>query len=362
MSYQRRNVAHLAPYTPGEQPDSEHVIKLNTNENPYPPANEVLKAISSVNGDMLRRYPQPTAEAFRQTAAKVHELSPDMIISTNGGDELLRLAITVFCEPRTGDQTRGGLAISQPTYSLFTTLGQIHDTPVTQIPLGDDWSLAKDFSDIVRHNDCRLAILVNPHAPTGCLRSLSQLEAIARQLQEHAVLLVDEAYVDFAAHDAISLLRKNNSLDNVLLLRTLSKGYSLAGLRFGYGLGHPSLIEALTKARDSYANDVISQVTAIAALEHRDQAAKTWQAVKKERSRLTMKLTERGFDVVPSESNFLLCQPAKSGPTAKTIYESLKKQGIFVRYFDQSRLCDRLRITVGQPAETDALLLAIDAM
>ena len=131
MSYQRRNVAHLAPYTPGEQPDSEHIIKLNTNENPYPPANEVLEAISSVNGDMLRRYPQPTADAFRQTAAKVHELSPDMIISTNGGDELLRLAITVFCEPRTGDHTRGGLAISQPTYSLFTTLDRsmIHRSP-----------------------------------------------------------------------------------------------------------------------------------------------------------------------------------------------------------------------------------------
>lgn len=197
-----------------------------------------------------------------------------------------------------------------------------------------------------------------PARPSGRLTSLEQLEAIAREFR--GVLLIDEAYVDFATHDALPLVRKN--LRNVLLLRTLSKGYSLAGLRFGYGLGHPDLIAALDKARDSYNTDVLSQAAAKAAIEHRDEAAETWRKVIAERARLTQSLSNLGFTVLPSQANFVLATPPAGGPNAANLYESLKKRDIFVRYFDQDRLRDKLRITIGTPEQNDELTAAIEEL
>ena len=352
MAYERDNIRALEPYTSGEQPDDARVIKLNTNENPYPPSPAVLDVIVAVTGEQLRRYPSPAAASFRETAARVHSLSADNVIATNGGDELLRLAITCFCEP---SRQGGGIGITEPTYSLYKVLAAIHDTPVTRVSLADDFSLPDDLAAQWNTAGCRLGLVVNPHAPSGALRSVKQLERIARAFD--GVLLVDEAYVDFAAHDALPLLDAVVDLDNVILLRTLSKGYSLAGLRMGYGLAHAALIATMDKARDSYNTDVVAQAAATTALCHRDEAKNTWSVVIDERDRLTRAFSDLFFDVWPSQSNFLLVRPPSG--SAAGLYQSLKTCGILVRYFDQPGLEDKLRVTVGTADQNDALLAAI---
>lgn len=355
MAYERSNIERLHAYVPGEQPQTARVVKLNTNENPYPPAPAVLEAVRAVSAESLRRYPPPRAEQFRQVAAKVHGVRPENVIATNGGDELLRLAVTVFCEP--SGEGRGGLGMAEPSYSLYPVLAEIHETPVHRVPLNDDFSLPMDFAAKLNDAGCRLAFIVNPHAPSGRRQPLEQLERIAREFR--GVLLVDEAYVDFAEQDALPLLDAAKGLDNVILLRSLSKGYSLAGLRFGYGIGVAHLIEAMDKARDSYNTDVLSQAAACAALEHRAVARESWQKVIAERRRVSDELAARGWEVWPSESNFLLAKPPADGPDAVKLYESLKAEQIFVRYFDQDRLRDKLRITIGTPEQNDALLQAL---
>ena len=362
MAYERDNIRRLVAYTPGEQPlpGQQSLVKLNTNENPYPPAKEILQAIHHVEAESLRCYPPPTAALLRKAVAGAHGVSADQVIITNGGDELLRLAVTVFCLPRREDppdSTIGGVGVAEPSYSLYPVLTGIHDTPMVRLPLKEGYELPDDFAQRLNEAGCRLALLVNPHAPSGRLEPFETLERVAQQFK--GVLLIDEAYVDFAAQDAISLLSPQNGLDNVLLLRTLSKGYSLAGLRIGYGLGHPGLIAALDKARDSYNVDVIAQSAAIAALKHRDQAEKSWRAVIQERDRLSRELVGRGWRVFPSQTNFLLVMPDRD---ACSVYESLKAKGVLVRYFDQDALRDKLRITVGTPQETDALLAGIDRL
>jgi histidinol-phosphate aminotransferase len=247
------------------------------------------------------------------------------------------------------------MGVAEPSYSLYPVLAAIHDTPIVRVPLCDDFSLPSDFAEQLNAAACGLALIVNPHAPSGRLAGLDQLESIARAFR--GVLLIDEAYVDFATGDALPLVRQG--LPNVLLLRTLSKGYSLAGLRFGYGLGHPDLIAALDKVRDSYNTDVLAQAAAVAAIEHRAQAAETWKRVIAERGRLTQALINLGFSVLPSQSNFVLATPPATGPAAGDLYQSLKERCIFVRYFDQDRLRDKLRITVGTPEQNDALLAAL---
>lgn len=355
MLYERDNIHRLTPYTPGEQPQRADVVKLNTNENPYPPPAAVLEAIRDVSADQLRRYPPPRAQQFRETAARLHGLSPEQVIATNGGDELLRMAVTVFCEP-------GGRGIGEtyPTYSLYDVLAEIHGTTITQVPLAEDWSVPEDFAQRLNEQGCRLALLVNPHAPSGRQEPLDKLERVARAFR--GVLLIDEAYVDFAEFDATPLLDPARGLDNVLLLRTLSKGYSLAGLRFGYGLGHPRLIETLDKARDSYNTDILSQAAATAALSARDDARKSWEKVIAERARLTGALRQKGFTVAPSQSNFVLAAPPAGGLSAQAMYRALYDRAIFVRYWDAPRIQDKLRITVGTPEQSDALLGAIDEL
>jgi histidinol-phosphate aminotransferase len=367
MNFERDNIKALHAYTPGEQPQEAGVIKLNTNENPYAPSPKVMQAIAAVLPEQLRKYPPPSAMKFRQTAGKLHGVSPEQIVATNGGDELLRLAFTVFCDPQKGDEkrggfsyprTQGGVGVAEPSYSLYPVLADIHDSLIARVPLNEDWSIPADWAQKLNDAGCRLGLIVNPHAPSGHLESLEALEKQARAFK--GVLMIDEAYVDFAGTSALGLLDEKRGLKNVLILRTLSKGYSLAGLRFGYGIGHVDLIAALNKAKDSYNTDMLSQAAAIAALEDQEYAKGTWKKVLAERGRLMAELRNRGWTTLPSASNFILVTPHAGKTPAKKIYESLKEAGILVRYFDQDRLRDKLRITVGDGAQNDRLLGELD--
>ncbi len=349
MSFERANIHSMHGYVPGEQPQDGDVIKLNTNENPYPAPGAVAEALAAINTDQLRRYPSPTATEFRHVAARLHDVLPENIIPTNGGDELLRLAITTFANA--GDT----IGIAVPSYSLYSVLAEIQGCNLLSIPLQDDWQLPGDFASKLNDSGAKLAMLVNPHAPSGTLTSAHRLAKIAAAFK--GVLLVDEAYVDFVdTQNEYNLIPLIKSLDNLLILRTLSKGYSLAGLRFGYGIGSAKLLEPLMfKTRDSYNTDFIAQRLATAALSAASIAAVSWSKVRNERQRMIKSLEKLGISCPASQSNFVLAQV--TGPlSAKSMYEQLKARKILVRYFDQDKLRDKLRITIGTEQQNQFLL------
>jgi histidinol-phosphate aminotransferase len=341
----RPTIANMTGYVPGEQPRAgERIVKLNTNENPYPPSPKVLEAVRAIDADSLRRYPNPTADAFRDAAAALFDLTRDHLIAGNGSDDVLAVAVRTFLGP--GDV----LAYPNPTYSLYPVLAEMHDVRVAEVPWDQPgWRLPIDGLLAARP---RAVFFASPNAPTGTPVSLDDIRNLARRFD--GLVLVDEAYVDFADGDALPVVRDH---DNVLVCRTLSKSYSLAGLRFGYGIGHPSLVAEMMKVKDSYNCDAVSIAAATAALADQDHARATWQAIRAERARLTSELVSRGWEVIPSQTNFVFARPP--GGNAGELYRALKAKGILVRYFDKPGLADRLRITVGKPEETDALLGAL---
>lgn len=362
MSYERPNIQRMTGYSSGEQPQQAKVIKLNTNENPYPATAAVAKALAQFNVDSLRRYPQPFANEFRKVAAQYHQVDVDNIIPTNGGDELIRLLITTFVEPGQS------IALAEPSYSLYPVLAEIQDCPIKRIDLLDDWSMSPEFPELLNETGAKLAFIVNPHAPSGVLSSVDELRRVAQAFQ--GVIVIDEAYIDFIdpeiSHNSVALIAE---LDNVVILRTMSKGYSLAGLRFAYGIGPKDLIAPmLYKTRDSYNTDAISQALAAAALADRDAAAVGWKKVRQERTRVAKALSDMGFSCAPSQSNFLLAQVPSADSRfenpellARECYQRLKDDGILIRYFDMPRLRDKLRITIGTAQENDALLQHLES-
>eukprot|EP00668_Euglena_longa_P004255 GGOE01004990.1.p1 GENE.GGOE01004990.1~~GGOE01004990.1.p1 ORF type:complete len:366 (-),score=93.23 GGOE01004990.1:339-1436(-) len=356
--YERKNIARMDGYTPGEQPSCLDVVKLNTNENPYPPPPPVMDALKNVAAESLRRYPPPDSKMFREVAAKLHNVSPKQIILTNGGDELLRLLITTFVDPGRP------IGMMDPSYSLCPVLAEIQDANCFNVPLEADWSLPKDTAQRMNDAGVQLMFVVNPHAPSGTLTPTEVLDELAANFK--GVLVLDEAYVDFVDpalnHSTVGLVSKHN---NVLILRSFSKGYSLAGMRVGYGIGPLNLIEPMqTKTKDSYNMNYVAQVVATASLTNRQLAAETWSKVRAERVRMTKELQALGWMVPPSSSNFVLATvpPSFNGGAAK-VAEALKNQNIFVRYFGScERLKDKLRCTIGTPEENTALLDALAKM
>ena len=353
MSFERANIERMTGYGYGEQPADAKVIKLNTNENPYPPSAAVAQALAAMDIASLRRYPPATALGFRCLAAARFGLQPEQVVATNGGDEALRLALTTFVDPG------AAFGMASPSYSLYPVLASIQDCRVVAVELGDDWLPPADLAARLNAEDVRLTCLVNPHAPSGALLDAEAIASLAADLA--GVLLVDEAYVDFVEprlrHDLTGLVRR---FDNVLLLRTLSKGYALAGVRFGFLLGSAGLIEPIRdKTRDSYNVSALAQVAAEAAFADVEHAQASWSAVRRERQRLRERLSAARFDIPASEANFLLAAPPSDAPPAGAIYAALRDRGILVRHFDTPRLANRLRITVGTPEENDALLEAL---
>jgi histidinol-phosphate aminotransferase len=356
MSYERASLKRVDGYVAGKQPRSADAIKLNTNENPYPPGQAVMEAMRGVSPEALRRYPSPYADDFRAAAARAHGLDEENVLAVNGGDELVRLAVTTFVDPGRP------IGVLEPSYSLYPVVAAVHGSPVACVDLREDWSIPKEAASVFCAAGTQLVFVVAPHAPSGTLPGIDELGALARALP--CVLVVDEAYVDFVdpslEHDAIRLVREH---DNVLLLRTLSKGYSLAGLRFGYGLGQRDLIAPMrTKTRDSYNVDAIAQVVATAALENRQAARETWERVRAERERLRVALAALGMTSPASQSNFLLCTIPHGKMAAADVCRALDERGILVRHFATPRLADKLRITVGTPDQNGRLVDALSSL
>ena len=357
MSYERDNIRRMHAYEWGEQPDSDRVLKLNTNENPFPASPRVAAALAGIDIQDLRRYPQPTADPLRAQLARAHELDVDNFVVTNGGDEALRLALTTFVEPHSP------MGTLEPSYSLYPVLADIQDAGKLQIPLGNDWEIPRDFAQTLNEAGANLACIVNPHAPSGTLIDVDTISQIANDF--NGVLLVDEAYIDFVdpalRHDLVRLV---NAFDNLLLLRTFSKGYSLAGLRLGYLIGSSPLIAPiLGKTRDSYNIDFISQRLGEAAISDRGYAEETWRQIRSARRQLRDELIASGFRVAISQSNFVLAEvPLDFALNAAEIYQGLKAQGILIRYFDSPLLEDKLRITVGTAAQNNRLIETINKL
>ena len=351
MSYERDNIRRMRGYRYGEQPDDPEVVKLNTNENPYPPSPAVAAALAEFDAAALRRYPPAECDAFCKLAAARLGVKAEQVLVTHGGDEALRLAFTTFVDPG------AVFAMASPSYSLTEVLARVQDCRIEAIPLADDWTLPSDFCARVNRVGARLTCVVNPHAPSGVLLDVDTIARIAAEIE--GVVLIDEAYVDFVdpalGHDVTPLVRE---IDNLLLLRTLSKGYSLAGLRFGFLLGDPGLLEPIkTKTRDSYNQDLLAQTLACAAFADGGYADETWRRVRRARGVLRDGLAAMGFSAPASEANYVLATPPASWPLdARSTYEKLKARGILVRHFDTPRLGGMLRITAGTPEQNSRLL------
>jgi histidinol-phosphate aminotransferase len=347
LKFVRSIIRQMKGYVPGEQPAAgERVVKLNTNENPFPPSPRVMQAIAQIEPELLRRYPDPGARIFREAAARLHKVTPESIIAANGSDDILAIAMQTFLSP--GDT----LALPEPTYSLYPVLAEMDEVKVVNVPWEKDWALPMEALLAAKP---QAIFLANPNAPSGTFISPQKLDELARNFD--GLLLIDEAYVDFADDNCIPLIKER---ENVVIARTLSKAYSLAGLRFGYAIAQPQVIREMNKARDSYPCDAISIVAATAALEDQEYASKNWEQIRTERNRVSAELTQLGWRVLPSHSNFLWVSPPDD--SAKDAFLGLKAQGILVRYFDTPGLSDNLRITVGNIPENNALLGGIKAL
>jgi histidinol-phosphate aminotransferase len=335
------HVERMTGYVPGEQPsDPARIVKLNTNENPYPPSPRVAEAISLALADgRLRRYPDPSGRAFRESVARRHRVSPEMVLAGNGSDDCLTILTRAFVGP--GDV----LSYPTPSYILYRTLAEIQGARPVEVPFLPDWTLS---TDDFAATGARLAFLANPNSPSGTTMPPERVAEIARNLD--CPLVVDEAYGDFAEEDCIGLV---SELPNVVVTRTLSKGLGLAGLRLGYLIAQPDLIAGLNKIKDSYNCDSLSLLGGAAALDDAGYSREIRDRILATRSRLADAMRSFGYNVPESHANFVWCE---GGPPAEEVYEALKTRNILVRLMRYPGRPAGLRITVGTDEQVDRLL------
>lgn len=326
-------------YVPGEQPKRDDVVKLNTNENPYPPSPRALEAMQKLlTTDRLRKYPEPLGDAFREAAGRALGVDPDGILIGNGSDDVLTVLTRAFVPEG------GCVASPTPSYLLYRTLAEIQGARFESTPYAPGWRLPDPWP-LPAH----LTLIANPNSPSGTLVPIADLDRLASQVS--GALVVDEAYVDFAETNALELTRRH---EHVIVTRTLSKSYSLAGLRFGFAVAHPSLVRELVKVKDSYNCDLLSLAGATAAIEDQEHLRACRAKILATRTRLTAELRGLGYDVLDSHANFVWA--TRRDRPVQPIFAALKERGVYVRYMDYGVHGQGLRITVGTDAEIDRLL------
>lgn len=342
-----KRVRDMVPYVPGEQPKDRQFIKLNTNENPYPPAPQVLEAIRAATGDGLRLYPDPECMVLRQAVAKSTGVKPAQVFCGNGSDEILSFAFQAFFD------REEPIAFADITYSFYEVHVKYLNLTAKTIPLNEDFSLPlARFLTEPRGG----VVIANPNAPTGQALTQAELQQVVEANSGH-VVIVDEAYVDFGAQSMAELI---SAYPNLLVVQTLSKSRSLAGLRVGWALGQENLMAAMCCVRDSinsYTVDRLAQAGAVAALEAGDYFDRTRRAIMDTREWTWRRLVDLGFDVNPSQANFLFARhPMMPG---KELFTRLREAGILVRRWDLPRIGDHLRISIGTQEEMETLCQAL---
>ncbi len=338
----RESVRGLSGYVPGEQPQGQRIVKLNTNENPYPPSPRVVEALAGIDGEVLRRYPNPVSAELRERIAEIHGCRVENVFVGNGSDEILALCTRAFVE------NDGSVGYFDPSYSLYPVLTEIRD--VEQRPVVLDASLGWQTPP---PDHSSLFFLTNPNAPTSMLFPKDDIDAFCAAFR--GVVLLDEAYVDFSDENCMDLALK---YDNVLTMRTLSKSFSLAALRVGYVVGSEVLIDALMKIKDSYNLDLVAQVLGLAALNDLGYMRGNVSRIRATRESLTRALADLGFRVCPSQANFLWTEPPEL-ISAAVLFERLREKGILIRYFPGELTGQYVRITIGTDNEVAALLEAV---
>jgi histidinol-phosphate aminotransferase len=335
----------MAGYVPGEQINDPDILKLNTNENPYPPSPRVFDAIrSTLTGDKLRKYPQPLGDTFRQAAARVLGVDPACILIGNGSDDILTILTRAFVPV-------GGLITSPtPSYILYRSLAEIQGARIETVRFTADWQLPFAWPSAPH-----LTFLPNPNSPSGTL-VFSEIVGFLAAIVAPAPLVLDEAYADFADWNGLALLRHT---PNLIITRSFSKAYSLAGIRFGFAIARPEVIRELVKVKDSYNCDVLSLAAATAAIEDQEYFREVKAKILLTRARMAVELGTLGFEVTPSQANFLWCR--RTDRPVKPIYEELKRRKILVRYMNYDGY-DGLRISVGSDAEVDKLFEELRAV
>jgi len=342
MTRFREQIVRLKAYEPGRQPPGR-LVKLNANENPYPPAPGVLEALAALGPDDVRLYPDAAARLLRARAAKVFGVTPAQVVAGNGSDDILTMIVRSFLDP--GDR----IAVVDPTYTLYETLAAIQGATTTVHPLGPAWTLPASFFGAA----VKVTFLPNPNAQTGTLFSRRELERLCASTR--GMVVIDEAYAPFAGVTAVPLLREHG---NLIVMRTLSKSHSLAGLRVGFGIGRAEIIAGMMKVKDSYNVSVAGQAAGLAALDAATYTSTTVAALVKTRTWFCRELDARGWRVVPSSANFLLAEPPAPGAAALMVL--LERDGYLVRYFTTPRLHSMLRISMGTDAQMRSLLACID--
>ena len=338
-----RRIADIEPYVPGEQPKDKKYVKLNTNENPYPPSPKVAEAAARVASSDLRLYPDPECTVLKQSLAEFYGLRPEQVFVGNGSDELLAFSFLAFTDENTP------AVFPDITYSFYPVYGEFFETNCRIVPVNEDFTIPLEE---LEKNDGTV-VLTNPNAPTGIGLSLAEVEEILRANPDHAVIL-DEAYIDFGGQSAVELIPR---YDNLLVIQTFSKSRSLAGMRIGFAMGSENLIAAMNAVKNSvnsYTLDRMALAVGRAAVEDRDYFYDTCAAIAKTRETTSGKLKEMGFTVLPSQANFVFVTHA-SVP-ARILFRRLREQGVLVRYFDKPRIDNYLRITIGTDAEIETLL------
>lgn len=340
-------VASLHPYVAGEQPVIANLVKLNTNENPWGPSPRVVEAIKDAATDDLRLYPDPSAKKLRETIAAYHGVSPDEVFVGNGSDEVLAF---IFAGLLKHDKP---LLYPDITYSFYPTYSRFFDVKTTTVPLDDNFQIRLEDYE----GECGAIILPNPNAPTGIGLPLADIKKLVSAHGDQ-VVAIDEAYIDFGGETAVPLVRDH---DNLIVIRTFSKSRSLAGMRVGYAIAQRPLIEALERLKDSfnsYPLDRLAQVAAVASIEDDVWFMDHRQKLIDNRQRLEQALRERGFDILPSQANFIFAR--KPGWTGKDLSLALRERAILVRHFDKPRISDFLRISIGTEEQCQALISTLD--